>query len=103
MESSFWDNESTNVIRGIFSILIVLFHVLVSNILYNLLGSYIHVLIVTLFSMFSAYSIVIMASTDSAYIARLSKRIVRITCCYLVVLAIKSLVTDNVLGGYFLA
>lgn len=48
----FLDDRSTMALKGYFSILIVLFHVPVSSVLYNLLGCVSFVVIVTLFSFF---------------------------------------------------
>lgn len=48
----FFDESSTTALKGWFSIIVVLVHIPVSNILYILLGSVSFVVIVTLFSFF---------------------------------------------------
>lgn len=98
-EYQFFDSESTAALKGYFSIVIVLFHVPVSNVLYNLYGCALAVIIVTLFSYFSTYGMTMKARADEAYVDTIPRRFVRIAALYGMILLLKVLVTGNIASG----
>lgn len=95
----FLDGNSTAALKGYFSILIVLFHVPVSSVWFNLLGCVSAVIIVTMFSFFSTYGMTVKLREDGAYLERIPVRFVRIAAIYGVTLLIKHFVTGNMFTG----
>lgn len=98
-EYQFFDSESTAALKGYFSIVIVLFHVPVSGVIYNLYGCALAVVIVTLFSYFSVYGMTVKARMDETYVRTIPRRFVRIAILYSVTLLLKYLVTGNMASG----
>lgn len=95
----FFDGTNTVALKGYFSILIVLFHVPVSSVWYNLLGCVSAVIIVTMFSFFSTYGMTEKAKENKSYVDRLPIRFLRIAVLYGVTLLIKYFVTGNMFSG----
>ncbi|SER54839.1 hypothetical protein SAMN04487884_10723 [Butyrivibrio fibrisolvens] len=97
---SFWDADETNNIRGFFAVLIVLFHVPVSSIYYNLLGCTTFVFIVTCFSMFASYGIAYKTDkTNGDYKKNIPFRMFRIVIALIIVIIIKLLCGGSLYSG----
>ena len=95
----FVDRNSMMALKGYFSIIIVLFHVPVSNIICNFLGCSLFVIIVTLYSFFSTYGMTIKMNENKGYVHTVPRRFARIAILYGVVLFFKYYVTGMPFSG----
>ena len=100
VEEGFWNRDEMKAARGFMTLIIMIFHVPVTSAVYSIIGKTSHVLIVTLFSMYSSYG-VSRRWHDGNNVSKASMlpRLENVALPYLISIFVKSIITGNPFSG----